>query len=257
MSSLLELKAYLSNLLDENQGRILFARMGSALRNEFEKDFQPANYGFDSLRSLASACGDVGEVRKGTHDLEFVRTRRRRLRSDCWKAVTGEGAQAWVDLAERKLESDTTVVELEPERYLVLPKFTTEAEVAESWAEGLESKARDILVDAAREFERGKFFALVREHGLVAEWRQARSTAVFDFVQTWCTAHNVNTVLLLDSPQKTPSPKARSVPVRALPKRDHGEVDLRQLLHTAIEEMSLAELEQIWIPLRFFKRRSN
>lgn len=234
-------------------GRVSLSALGNGLR---EIGVTPAALGHGSLTRLLEAMPEVGTVSRGVgQELWFELASdvqsssevaaRPALSRKLLDAVTRYDGTvtAWYDLA-----AEATVFGDEPsdpDRFLPLPVFGLEVQhawarrwVTESIEEGTD---REGLLLALEDAELRPFLDRCDALGLRPLWGTFRRAHLTEQVEAWAARHGIRPSTLTE-----PVPQPRSNPPRPLSRADH----LRAFLHRAVDEMTEAELEHVWVPAR-------
>ena len=238
---------------EDGADQMLLARLGSRLRSELP-DLDIEALGFRQVKDLVAACTSVGRLVRGQHDYIFI-LGAPRIRREWWNAVTAfdDKDVAWYDLATGTLVADATARELEPERYLDLPRFTEEQQLALARDWSSKQVDSDALLAALDENPTLKDFRAAIER--LGQWSRARATAVSNLLLDWASEHGIERSNLLDAEPPRRHPQASSRP----PRRAAGGGDLsriRDVLHQAIDQMTVEELLEWRVPVRLLVERS-
>jgi len=278
------LEPHVRAILAEAPGnRVILSQMGLHLRKRIH-GFAPEVYGAPNLKALLQRMPRIGRLVQSsalewwfaaeeatgrsteTPDEREQQGDLPRIDRAWWNAITDfrEDRGAWFDLANNRLSLDAELVRSEPERFIELPRFGLEAqrEMARAWSKEQATEAgQECLnaLDADRTL--ASFDGVVSGRGLRASWAERRSGAITTAALKWADDHGIDHHLFVRAhPQRreifaiesaTPTAAARA------PEAFAGMtiIELRLLLHHAIEAMTEPELMQISVPARFLVRR--
>jgi hypothetical protein len=237
-------------------GPVLLSALGLALRRA-DAGFDPQAFGHEKLGSLLRLVEDVGRIdadrfvfadeRAGSPERE----ENLRLRSDIWRAVTEfrPAAPSQLDLADfvvRSAATDAALVTEEPHRFLALPHadFAYQRQLALDF---IAEHRPELAAEVERLLEDGftGVNALFDATGLTDAWRVFRMHKVVDLVVDWADKHGVPIGRLRSNDdQRASRPRARPAPI------DVGSngVDVRAVVHAAVDMMSPSELAALPIP---------
>lgn len=241
---------------EDGVDQMLLARLGSRLRTELP-DLDLEALGFRQVKDLVAACTSVGRLVRGQHDYLFI-LGAPRIRREWWNAATAfdDRDVAWFDLATSALVSDSEARELEPERYLDLPRISEDLQLAlaRDWS-SKQVEADALLASLDDNPTLKDFRATTVRLGLGTPWSRARATAVANQLLEWAEEHGIERTIILDTePPRRHSPASARTPRRAL---GGGELtQLRDVLHRAVDQMTLEELLEWRVPVRFLLDRS-
>lgn len=195
------------------------------------------------------------------------------VRSDLWAAFVDWSPvqrRLWDKQTARAFmfpvsENNSPAWETDPDRFTEITPATLDIQLdwMKLFAEGRPSNERDILLRAlAPDAPRGQFRRELSALGLQPVWRTQLQRHISEFVLAWARENSVPDPLLSDklerrrSAAQQPASKKHPVstadepprkPADASSKRPGGydEDRLRELLHRAVDRMSLAELMSI------------
>lgn len=237
-------------------GPVLFSTLGLALRR-VDPAYSPQEFGQEKLSHLLREVEDVGQILEGDRFLFAgapgvgAETEGPLLRSDVWRAVTEFRPEApWhLDLADFRVRSTATDAPLladEPHRFLVLPHadFAYQRQLALDF---VAQRRPDLSTELDRLSQDGfgNVHKLFAREGLADDWRTFRTRNIVRWVVEWANKHDVPIDRL-----RTGSPRAPTkLPPRIIPfEARANHVDIRAVIHAAVDMMSPSELAALPIP---------
>lgn len=278
------LEPHVRAILAEAPGnRVLLSQMGLRLRKRIP-GFAPEIHGATGLKDLLRRMPLIGRlvqssalewwfVLEGAVDSSSETSGEKdahrdspRIERAWWDAITDfrEEHRAWFDLAKDRLSLDPELVESEPERFIEVPRFGREAqrELARAWCK---EQTADVEQECLKALDADRalttFLGVVSRLGLQASWAERRNGAITSAVLKWADDHAIEHRWFARAPgprrellaitHTAPGSPAYTPP--AFP--GLTAIELRQLLHHAIDAMTEAELMQIPVPARFLLRR--
>jgi len=256
----------LTELRQELSSEVHLARLGLVLRQKIP-GFTPTAYGYPKFTELLKACRDIGYLRFGTRpedrcflfkdsSTSLIYT----VAKHIWKVCVNinPAVEAWLDLEDgRSVENNPEVVEAEPERYILVPRFARarQAQLLNTFVATLNAEIRpriEALVDhwGASSDSYDDLLTKLSELDLRKPWFTFLQAAVETELREWAAEHGLSSSELFEA-------KPENLPPRVT-NSDTGfdEENLRMFLKQAIDQMTLVELSQWSVPVRLLLKRN-
>jgi hypothetical protein len=237
-------------------GPVLLSALGIALRR-IDPAYDPAEFGEEKLAPLLRQIEDVGRldgdrfIFADEQDQPIEREEKIRLRSDIWRAVTDFRPVApWqLDLADfrvRNAATDAALLTEEPHRFLPLPHadFSFQRKLALDF---VADHRPELAVELDRVLDEGftGANAVLTSAGLLDAWRTFRMRKIVAMVVEWADKHGIPIDRVRSNEERAP---LRARGGQAFADRGSSDVDVRAVIHAAVDMMSTAELAQLPIP---------
>jgi len=260
-----QLRSLFQQLREQCESSTVPLTMAGAILRKIDPSFAPAQFGAIGLRNLIELHPDLGALKQSRPGVWIVdlespgeRTRLMRVRDHVWRSVTFfKGPTSVFDLETRTFvsrEDAERQLASEPERFLALPDCGGEFQ---------RSKAREFVAQREPALEqeieqlatRPDWYQALDKtlgaRGLLSTWKEFKRDAVAGCLEAWAVQHGLPLSLVLQPrPQAVADTRPASVTVSE--RSGCNEQSVRRLLHEAIEGMTLPELLDLRLPLRFF-----
>ena len=257
---------------------VVGATLGNLLR-QAQPDFHPSLYGASSLKELLARHPELGRVEQTDRSPDLVFVRRdeapsstpapeRTLHGPLWHALVAAHPRnrVFLDLGTgrwmaTKPDESPDGAQADPARFLPVPPLPQAR--MQSWAaEFARTQVDDALADATAELAEDRWFPeFVRAlptADLRKRWTDLHRDRVIHHWTTWATQHGANpdtgfrAQKTSSGPTWLPSRPLRpseSVSTDADADADVDEVQLRAIVHAAVDQMSAEELRALPIPV--------
>lgn len=253
------LRGQLHKLRERLGSRILLSQLGIALR-EVDPAFTPGAYGAltlgELLRRLPELGRTVGEGAQKTWIFEGAESGVRgpaRLQTDIWKSVTDYRSDTgtWhMDLETFALRHSSrdadNLLQTSGERFVALPKLGVDFQknlardfVCSRLPEQIEAAERAL----SSEDWNTALAQLLEAAELVGPWKVHRASSITEEVTKWGEQHGIPRDRILETPGST---QRKGMPHPA--NQADSLTDMRNLIHDAVEMMSLPELAALQVP---------